>query len=75
MSGPTWELELGPERWLSWWHNCSDNGGRRVLSRLPLGVPHGWTVERLEPLTLSPSIRCLGCGVHGFVRGGQWSPA
>lgn len=32
-----------------------------------------WTVERLDPLTLSPSVLC-DCGFHGFVREGRWVP-
>lgn len=31
-----------------------------------------WTVESWEPLTLSPSLLCMRCGDHGFVRNGQW---
>lgn len=34
-----------------------------------------WTVESLEPLTLSPSILCRRCGNHGYVRAGKWVPA
>jgi len=34
-----------------------------------------WTVESLQPLTLSPSISCGGCGDHGHVREGKWVPA
>lgn len=34
-----------------------------------------WTVESLEPLTLSPSILRLECGCHGFIREGKWVPA
>jgi hypothetical protein len=37
--------------------------------------PKGWVVESREPLTLSPSILCLTCGFHGFIRGGKWVPA
>lgn len=33
-----------------------------------------WKVESLEPLTLSPSLRCR-CGDHGFIRNGVWVPA
>lgn len=33
-----------------------------------------WAVESWEPLTLSPSIRCH-CGLHGYIREGQWVPA
>lgn len=34
-----------------------------------------WHVESSEPLTLSPSLLCRGCGDHGFVREGRWQPA
>lgn len=33
-----------------------------------------WTVDVVEPLTLSPSILC-GCGDHGYIRDGRWVPA
>jgi hypothetical protein len=33
-----------------------------------------WTIERLDPLTLSPSLLCV-CGDHGFIRDGRWVPA
>lgn len=31
-----------------------------------------WDVESLEPLTLSPSVLCGACGVHGYIRNGKW---
>ncbi len=34
-----------------------------------------WTVESLEPLTLSPSVLCSVCGHHGWIRGGVWVSA
>lgn len=36
-----------------------------------------WTATSLEPLTLSPSIRCLAtdCNDHGFISEGRWVPA
>jgi hypothetical protein len=38
--------------------------------------PRGlWSVESWEPLTISPSLLCLRCGDHGFIRGGKWEPA
>lgn len=30
-----------------------------------------WTVESLDPLTISPSVLC-DCGDHGFIRNGRW---
>lgn len=34
-----------------------------------------WEVLSMDPLTLSPSILCLRCGNHGFIREGKWVPA
>lgn len=34
-----------------------------------------WRVESWEPLNLSPSILVTTCGLHGFIRNGQWVSA
>lgn len=34
-----------------------------------------WTIESMQPLTLSPSLACRVCGDHGFIREGRWVPA
>ncbi len=39
------------------------------------GIDVLWQVEAWEPLTLSPSLLCVDCGSHGFIRGGRWQPA
>jgi hypothetical protein len=68
------------------WHKCvaAQNAGDDQLSAggvLFEGYPEyeaggpRWTVESLDPLTLSPSIRCLACDNHGFIRGGRWQGA
>lgn len=31
-----------------------------------------WDVVSLEPLTLSPSLLCRSCNVHGYIRNGRW---
>jgi hypothetical protein len=36
---------------------------------------HVWKVESWEPLTLSPSLLCMRCGDHGFIRDGKWIKA
>jgi hypothetical protein len=36
---------------------------------------HRWAVESWEPLTISPSLLCMRCGDHGFIRDGKWVPA
>lgn len=45
---------------------------------VPLGGPHAWTTVSVDPLELTPSIRC-GCdldhtgeGQHGFITAGRW---
>lgn len=39
------------------------------------GMSSGWTLEAVEPLTISPSLLCTRCGTHGFIRAGKWVPA
>lgn len=40
---------------------------RKVFSPTSL-----WQVISWEPLTLSPSLLCMRCGDHGFIRDGKW---
>lgn len=40
---------------------------------LPNGFDAGtWHVVAVDPLTVQPSIHCLGCGTHGFIIDGNW---
>lgn len=34
-----------------------------------------WELHSLEPLDISPSLLCVTCGDHGFIRAGKWVPA
>lgn len=34
-----------------------------------------WQLNSLEPLDVSPSLLCVTCGHHGFIRNGAWVPA
>ena len=34
-----------------------------------------WRVEQWDPLTISPSVLCRDCGLHGWIRDGRWVPA
>lgn len=36
---------------------------------------HCWQVLSWEPLTVSPSILCMACGDHGWIKEGRWVPA
>jgi hypothetical protein len=64
-------------------HDRPDGAGRcrgSILFDVPgaaetfPGSPR-WTVESVDPLTLSPSLLCRACGHHGFVKQGRWVPA
>lgn len=34
-----------------------------------------WQILQDEPLTLAPSLLCMRCGDHGWIRDGRWVPA
>ncbi|MHB8325344.1 MAG: hypothetical protein ACYDEA_05610 [Candidatus Dormibacteria bacterium] len=44
-----------------WPGKCSEMEAKRPV----------WTVNSLDPLDISPSVRCH-CGFHGFIRAGRW---
>jgi hypothetical protein len=50
------------------WHWCSKrkawDGGHIV----------NHTIVSREPLTITASLICLGCGWHGFITDGKWVP-
>ena len=81
--GPTFRLDTSdPEGPLVWWfHDCTaylgENGAPipvRARARLPISPP-GWSLVSSEPLTISPSILCNRCQVHGFITDGVWVTA
>ncbi len=58
------------------WHKTAD--GAWCAGFVPFhsyDQQHGWAVESIEPLTLSPSLLCRLCGSHGFIRDGRWVEA
>lgn len=61
-----------PKNGSSWWAHRNP-AGRNDLGRISFGEGHH-TLESVDPLTISPSLLCVGC-IHGFVRGGKWVPA
>lgn len=50
--------ELEPGTWLRAAPALQLNGGHMIISR--------------DPLTITPSLGCDDCGLHGFVTDGQW---
>lgn len=43
-----------------------------VEATLPIG-PEGWTTVQADPLTVTPSVHCTECGLHGFITNGAWA--
>ena len=61
------------------WHKAQDGtvcmSGIHFRSEAAIKVFHEktmWNVESWEPLTCSPSLLCMTCGDHGFIRNNQW---
>lgn len=68
------DMHLGrdAERTLCMEHPCKVVGDVQVVCA-PTLLAH--TVVSEDPWTISPSILCPDCGLHGFVRSGIWVPA
>lgn len=78
------------QRNVSWIHECHCETGRWWLDEtgqdrpalLPLqhtdsyrgGTAH-WDLVQVDPLTITASILCQECGLHGFITNGQWVSA
>lgn len=77
---PTFRYD--PEEGLLFSHDCNypdliidrTGGTFRHVTRLPINVDRGWTVQQADPLTVTPSILCGSCGCHGFITNGEWVP-
>lgn len=46
-----------------------------VIRCAPALDPIGHQIVSSDPLTVTPSILCLDCGLHGWVRDGRWVAA
>lgn len=46
-----------------------------AVAKIFPNAEHRWNVVAWEPLTLSPSLLCMACKDHGFIRDGVWVPA
>lgn len=53
-------------------NNCPGCGRRCALTIGGDKSPR-WNVDQRDPLTLTPSVNCVGCcGWHGFLKNGEW---
>lgn len=67
------------------WHECiasqnhTDSGlsaGGVNFENAPESVRGArWHKSSDDPLTITPSILCRTCGLHGFITKGRWVPA
>lgn len=76
-----WKDEAEPYM-ANWFHRASAKDKGWCMGGFAWRKPEGldatwtpWTLESWEPLTVSPSLLCMGCGAHGFIREGKWVPA
>lgn len=56
-------------------HTCNRGAKRGTIicaPRLVLNEPNGHSIISEHPVTISPSILCFDCGLHGFIRNGRW---
>ncbi len=56
------------------WPDDQEPDGEFVKVVAPALAP-AHVVHSLDPATVTASILCPDCGLHGFVRGGVWVPA
>ena len=57
-------------------HIC-DRGERGIVRCAPqiCTDPGFHSILGVDPLTISPSILCGDCGLHGYIRDGTWTTA
>lgn len=56
-------------------HKCRVIDNTQLIVAPALQLDAGHRVEQEDPLTVSPSILCPDCGLHGFIQHGRWVPA
>ena len=62
-------------------HECraaDDPKSHVAFAAVPVSITgegRDWKLDQLEPLTISPSLLCMTCNHHGFIRAGKWVPA
>ncbi len=83
------DLDIGHDHYLAYQYRDGQPVGALVWhphhGRIVAGGVHWvdvgagpvWDAQHVgEPnITISPSIHCMDCGDHGFVREGKWVPA
>lgn len=53
-------------------HDCRVVEGTTLVIAPRLRLGSGHTVVVDDPLTVTPSVLCRDCGLHGYIRQGRW---
>lgn len=54
-------------------HVCHrQRDGLTIINAPRLQLDGGHTIVSREPLTITPSVGCSDCGLHGFITDGRW---
>jgi hypothetical protein len=53
-------------------HACRVVEGVTLITAPALQLAQGHVVTQVDPLTITPSILCTDCGLHGFITNGVW---
>jgi hypothetical protein len=77
----TWKNEAEPYGAI--WYHASPKTGECCFGSFDWRRPDHpdfrqgplWERGSADPLTISPSLLCLDCGAHGFIKEGRWIPA
>lgn len=56
-------------------HRCKVVDDTQIICAPLLQLDGGHSITSEDPLTVTPSIACGDCGLHGFIRDGRWVPA
>jgi len=56
-------------------HECNRNRDGLTLIVAPALTAPGHVVVSTDPLTITPSILCEDCGLHGYITDGAWLDA
>lgn len=68
-SAPTFRL-ADDDSTLEWTHHCGARAARAV-DVVVLDNPQ-WQLVELQPLSLRQPLFCIRCGLHGWIRQGEW---
>lgn len=64
----------GKPQALAFYHPCKGEESGSWLQLVRRDPGPAWHLISAQPLTIAPSVLCIACGHHGFIRDGKWVP-